>query len=194
MRKKSEGATHDRQKGLKYFNKVGYQGFDNKPVPRWATDDKLLAKVINYQKQTMNPDKIFGKLNPQRVEAQFNLEKVFSKGLKADAYEVEEFERGSSANWNDNSEFKSVMESPGRAFNHHKSYKAMQEVKNLSVSAGPFGLKAMDLSEMPMNRLEQISENEAESKSKRVTGRGFLKTGSFARQSMPLQHTENEQE
>ena len=98
----------------------------------------------------MNPDMIFGRLNPRQVESQFIMEKIFSKGMNADQYVDVEFERGSSANWNDNSEFKSVMESPGR-FGGHKSYKAMQDVKNLSVSA-PFGLKAMDLSEI--NRLE----------------------------------------
>ena len=112
--KKNSDSMNNRQKGLKYFNKVGYQGPDNKAIPRWATDDKLILKVQAYQKQNLNPDVIFGRLNPQQLKNQFNLEKIFSKGMNADNYEDVDFERGSSANWNDNSEFKSVMESPNR--------------------------------------------------------------------------------
>ena len=66
----------------------------------------------------MNPDLIFGKLNPRSLESQFNFEKIFSKGMNADNYVDADFDRGSSANWNDNSEFKSVIDSPNK-FGHH---------------------------------------------------------------------------
>ena len=48
MRKMPEGTKHNRFKGNKYFNMVGYQGECMKSIPRWATDDKLLVKVMAY--------------------------------------------------------------------------------------------------------------------------------------------------
>ena len=52
----------------------------------------------------------------------------------------EDFERGSSANWNDNSEFASPTSRNTPLI--QKGFKAMRDMKNLSVSAGPFGIKS----------------------------------------------------
>ena len=111
---------------------VGYQGCDKKSIPRWATDYELLLKVLDYQKQHINPDHVFGSLNPKKVQEQFDLEKVFSKGTNAEDYDDIE-ERGSSADWNDNSEFAS----PNMTNPLIPNLKAMQETKNLNVSAEP---------------------------------------------------------
>ena len=75
------------------------------------------------------------------MNRQFDLEKIFSKGMNAESYDDVDFERGSSADWNDNSEFKSAFDlSPTRKTPlSHKNFKAMQETRNMSVSAGPFG-------------------------------------------------------
>lgn len=40
-----------RDKGLKYFNKVGYTKERLKSIPRWCTDMKLLDRMVIYQKK-----------------------------------------------------------------------------------------------------------------------------------------------
>ena len=123
--------------------------------------------------------------------------------MKPESYDDMDFERGSSADWNDNSEFKSVIASPGKSPFTHGNFKAYQEVKNLSVSAGPYGLKPMDISQFSdaKARLSHITEKDAESKSKRGATSGVFfdpfKGGSFGGQKLPeeanvpLQNTEN---
>ena len=44
-----EGLRSRRNKGLKHFNKVGYAGSDNKEIPRWASDDEMVKKVLARQ-------------------------------------------------------------------------------------------------------------------------------------------------
>ena len=44
--KSKEGLRSRRNKGLKHFNKVGYAGYDMKEIPRWASDDELVNKVL----------------------------------------------------------------------------------------------------------------------------------------------------
>lgn len=45
---KEQGVKSHRNKDLKYFTEVGYQGDDNKPIPRWAVDMDMLRKCLRY--------------------------------------------------------------------------------------------------------------------------------------------------
>lgn len=105
-RKVQDGAKSDRYKGLKHFNKVGYMGNDLKEVPRWACSDEAILKVINYQqRREAEYLQVFGLLKPSYVQETFITSKIFSKGTDATSYLDMMDERGSSKNWNDESEF-----------------------------------------------------------------------------------------
>jgi hypothetical protein len=67
-----------RDKGLKYFTKVGYTKERLKAIPRWCTDMELLDRMVIYQKKNpeiYSEDCIFGKLNPRQLE--LNLFELF---------------------------------------------------------------------------------------------------------------------
>ena len=141
----------------------------------------------------MNSDQIFGKLNPYQVNKQFDLEKIFSKGMNAESYD-DDFERGSSADWNDNSEFKSNLDqSPTRKTPFsHSNFKAMQEAKSMSMSAGPFGLRHINMTQTVM-RPSHITEEDPDSKSKAKEGNvpyfaPLFQGGSFGGQSLNQSH------
>ena len=48
-KQKKDGAKATRNRELKHFNKVGYSGFDQKPIPRWAADAELTDKIARHQ-------------------------------------------------------------------------------------------------------------------------------------------------
>ncbi len=95
-----------RDKGLKFFKKVGYTKQKLKNIPRWCTEMKLLDKMAKYQKensQIWNPDLIFGKLKPKDLNFSFN--ELFG-AMQFNLRKQRKFnKRGSSACWNDDHEF-----------------------------------------------------------------------------------------
>lgn len=99
------GKAHTkRYQGLKYFNKVGYTDKNKKPIPRWATDMELINKVIAVQKKNMDPDEVFGKIDPRVLSFEHSM--FFGgEGLSNLRKERKFNNRGSSANWNDVLEF-----------------------------------------------------------------------------------------
>jgi hypothetical protein len=52
---------------MKHFNKVGFAGDINKPIPRWAADENELNKIKIWQTTEMNPDLVFGVLRPRKI-------------------------------------------------------------------------------------------------------------------------------
>ena len=90
-----------RDKGLKFFKKVGYTKDRMKPIPRWCTDMQLLDRMVMYQKRNKeiyNVEQIFGKFDPRRLE--LNLFELF--GPTRNNRKVQKYQkRGSSAVWND---------------------------------------------------------------------------------------------
>ena len=62
----------------------------------------------------MNPDDIFGKLNPFTTQGHYDLEKLFAGKSMPSNFESD---RGSSGDWNDMSEFRSVQgHTPAKQF------------------------------------------------------------------------------
>lgn len=96
-----------RDKGLKFFTKVGYTKERLKAIPRWCTDMKLLDRMVLFQKrhtQAYNCDTIFGKLNPRLLE--LNLFELFGAPNARNLKKHNRYNnRGSSAIWNDDKEF-----------------------------------------------------------------------------------------
>ena len=92
---------------MKYFNKVGFVGGDQKIVPRWAADDELLARTLLYQNEKMEPEQIFGRFDARMLKDQTILNAAFSNNETGSALATCKIgeERGSSAEWNDDSEF-----------------------------------------------------------------------------------------
>ena len=43
-----ENLQETRNKGLKYFNKIGYIKENKKEVPRWVIDEEYLLKVVFF--------------------------------------------------------------------------------------------------------------------------------------------------
>ena len=43
--KREQGIKSLRNKNMKHFNKVGFAGDINKPIPRWAADENELNKI-----------------------------------------------------------------------------------------------------------------------------------------------------
>jgi hypothetical protein len=56
-----------RNKSMKHFNKVGFAGDLNKPIPRWAADDTQLNKVKVWQSANMDPESVFGVLKARKI-------------------------------------------------------------------------------------------------------------------------------
>lgn len=78
-------------------------------ISRWASDDTHLNKICNQQKIAINPDAIFGKIDPRDTNMVV-LKEMFSDGPGIKQKDLDRFQnmnhRGSSArNWNDISEF-----------------------------------------------------------------------------------------
>ena len=86
MEKRAKGEKSKRDKGMKNFTKIAYQGIDKRIVPRWAIDPDLLIKLKKYQLETLNPVEIFGKWGPSVVKQHFDEGVIFSKGTNADFY------------------------------------------------------------------------------------------------------------
>ena len=65
LKKQAQEIVH--QKSNKYFNK--YKVTKNKKIviPRWASDDALIQQIENQQKK-INPDAIFGIINPKETQ------------------------------------------------------------------------------------------------------------------------------
>ena len=55
---------HKKYDGNKYFNKRILTNERQQVAPRWASDMSNLQKVSEVQQQTMNPDAIFGFIDP----------------------------------------------------------------------------------------------------------------------------------
>ena len=55
---------HKKYAGNKYFNKRILTNERQQVAPRWASDMSNLQKVSEVQQQTMNPDAIFGFIDP----------------------------------------------------------------------------------------------------------------------------------
>jgi hypothetical protein len=77
---------------------------------------EMLGKILRWQRQTLDPRKIFGKMDPRVVKNHFKQDQIFKKGLKEESYIEEKNDmsqflfkpqnrRGSSENWNDEMEF-----------------------------------------------------------------------------------------
>ena len=97
-----------RDKGLKFFTKVGYTKERLKAIPRWCTDMKLLDRMVMFQKKNStgayNIDEIFGKFNPRQLE--LNLFELFGPPNARNIKKQNRYgKRGSSAIWNDEKEF-----------------------------------------------------------------------------------------
>jgi len=97
-----------RDKGLKFFTKVGYTKERLKAIPRWCTDMKLLDRMVMFQKKNStgayNIDEIFGKFNPRKLE--LNLFELFGPPNARNIKKQNRYgKRGSSAIWNDEKEF-----------------------------------------------------------------------------------------
>jgi hypothetical protein len=87
-----------RDKGLKYFTKVGYTKERLKSIPRWCTDIELLDRMVIYQKKNpslYDTDKIFGKFNPKALE--LNLHELFGAQIRNLKKQMRFNKRGSSA-------------------------------------------------------------------------------------------------
>jgi hypothetical protein len=100
-----EAPKTKRDKGLKYFKKVGYTKERLKAIPRWCTDMQLMDRIVLYQKrntQLYNVDQIFGKFDPRALE--LNLFELFGP-TKSNRKMGRYMKRGSSAIWNDDKEF-----------------------------------------------------------------------------------------
>ena len=74
-----------------------------KHVPRWALGGDALDKIIKKQRTDKSHIQVFGTLSSNYATKAFDLKQIFSKGEDAQSYIHEE--RGSSADWNDASEF-----------------------------------------------------------------------------------------
>ena len=89
-------------------------GDEFKEVPRWAASQDALHEVMQHQQKNREQYlSIFGQLKPRHVKEQFSMSKVFSKG--EDMYSYMDQERGSSVDWDDQSEFATPL--PDRRIN-----------------------------------------------------------------------------
>jgi len=77
---------------------VAYAGLEQKKIPSWACNHEDLIQVKQWQDANMKPAKEFGILAPKRVTSKEVLDNLFA--FAGDNHN----ERGSSANWNDESE------------------------------------------------------------------------------------------
>ena len=83
---KQAGIKSKRDKNYKYFTEVGYVGSENKVIPRWAVDQDKLKRVMQHQRQHLDPVKIFGKWGPKVVREYLKPSIIFKKGTNADSY------------------------------------------------------------------------------------------------------------
>ena len=78
-------------------------GRDYKDVPRWALGEGV-EKVVQYQRQNVDPEEIFGVLKPKHAIEKFADNQIFSKGSDMRSYLDFDEDRGSSADWHDQSD------------------------------------------------------------------------------------------
>lgn len=92
------GALASRNQGFKHLNKVGYIGYEQRPIPRWASDPEQVKKILKYQNQQPNlATAIFGKVT-KALAAELNVQKLLG--------EYDGMKRGSSQVWEDDSDLK----------------------------------------------------------------------------------------
>ena len=103
LRLGDKGFKSKRDKGTKHFKKVGYAGDDKRPIPRWACNEAI-DEVKNWQDENMSAQKVFGYLDPRKVANSDVLDKMFEFNGNPN-YD----ERGSSANWKDDSEWNTQL-------------------------------------------------------------------------------------
>jgi len=93
-------------KGMKHFSKIGYTRGVKKDIPRWACEKERIEEVYLYQMEKLNSDEIFGRNCPKDMLV--NIRTLFD-GMpepKLGSRKQRRYDnRGSSAIWNDESEF-----------------------------------------------------------------------------------------
>ena len=57
--------VNERAQSRKYLNKRLITGNTGIVISRWASDMDTLKKIANQQKQSINPDAIFGMIDPR---------------------------------------------------------------------------------------------------------------------------------
>ena len=129
-----------------------------KHVPRWACGEDALDKIIQKQQMDKSNSYVFGALSSNYVTRAFDLKKIFSKGEDAQSYMQEE--RGSSADWNDASEFGSPKTGHARLDADRRNNISMSEARPTrpnGIFANHQNVSAMI--EVPsQNRFSHISE------------------------------------
>ena len=133
-----------------YFNMIEFGSnkgkrlmtFKGKYISKWAENKDKINKLLIYQKENINPDIIFGKLNVETI----NLHMVFGSHYKRD--EV----RGSSANWKNENWTSIISNKPARGISREEE----DPVENLD---GKFILS------QTYDKLEEVLSKDAEAAS-----------------------------
>ena len=101
---RQQGVNSQRAKGNKHFTQVGYaNGPDQKAIPRWAADNNKIEKIVRNQNSNLKSDEIFGKMKPKGSNA--FVSQILRDYKENFNHSENDIERGSSADWNDDSEF-----------------------------------------------------------------------------------------
>lgn len=107
LQKEAEQKVLGKAKDIKYLNSRQVTENDN-VVPRWGSDMELLKQIAYTQQKTLNPEAIFGHIDPRKINRQylnqiFDDKKKFSPFLKYSKQKKNE--NSGRAKWNDTSEF-----------------------------------------------------------------------------------------
>ena len=109
----------ERYKDNKYFNKRILTNERQQLAPRWASDMRHLTQVSVQQQKDINPDAIFGFIDPRDTEL-IKLQEMFEPKTVRQFHMLNK-PRGSSAKrWNDTQEFATPNIIEAENQNHYK--------------------------------------------------------------------------
>jgi len=93
--------VNEQARSRKYLSKRLITGNTGIVISRWASDMDTLKKIANQQKQSINPDAIFGMIDP-RDTGTVKLKEMFEAKKPS---QLRKYNEVSAGQWNDNAEF-----------------------------------------------------------------------------------------